>query len=218
MIWKETCPSNVGCPPVVNLFSYTSVCDSHGITLNWGLVTLSLYIIVQNLGLINLNRTFHCPVFIAYILYIYIHLDSQKKINQKRVEFYDTKQISHKALESSFICFHHHLAPATPGAIHFPTVSVSWKALELRAEQAKEAQEALQMTLQAEASPLGGWTGWEKRRKPGNRHVRPFLMDTKSVTTRFFSGGGGRKRTWMVMRGRVAAFVGFVGVVWMYTG
>lgn len=84
MIWKETCPSNVGCPPVVNLFSYTSVCDSHGITLNWGLVTLSLYIIVQNLGLINLNRTFHCPVFIAYILYIYINILTHKKRSTKK--------------------------------------------------------------------------------------------------------------------------------------
>ena len=48
---------------------------------------------------------------------------------------------------------------------------------------------------------------------------RPPIFDGyKKRDDPFFFWEGGRKRTWMVMRGRVAAFVGFVGVVWMYTG
>lgn len=72
-------------------------------------------------------------------------------------------KISHKEIGKVHSSFHHHQLFSDSWKIHFPTFFPPWKALELRAEQAKEAQEALQMTLQAEAppvSPLGGLTGW----------------------------------------------------------
>lgn len=74
-------------------------------------------------------------------------------------------------------------------ALHFPTTFFPQpKALELRAEQAKEAQEALQMTLQAEAGdpPVSGLEA-----KPPIFVWRPIPVFFGGGCVVFVSFGGG---------------------------